>query len=60
MGKDENVRTLCYKCKQNYETAGYVVKSKHTKYKSSCDYCGRCGYEYIIEERSRIYGKSKI
>ena len=27
MGKDENVRTLCYKCKQNYESAGYKLKS---------------------------------
>lgn len=57
MGKDENVRTLCYKCKQNYENAGYKLKSIKTKCKTRCDYCGRLGFDYKISERSKLYGK---
>ena len=53
-GGRENVKTkdercLCINCKEDYETAGYIVKRVYkVKYKDHCDKCGRFGWTYML------------
>ncbi len=54
-GKYE-IRTLCYKCKTDYENSGYHVR--RTEYeqteKKVCGYCSmRDGYDYEVTEKKR-------
>lgn len=47
------LRTLCYKCKSNYEAAGYeVINYKRQKNKSPCEICHRFGFEYKVRRKS--------
>lgn len=51
-GFDE--RCLCFKCKDDYETAGYrVERIKQIKDKDRCDKCGRYGWTYIVKHNQR-------
>ncbi len=44
-------RTLCESCKRDYGTAGfYVFRDGFQVIKSSCDLCGRPGYDYVIKK----------
>lgn len=49
--KEKNIRTLCYKCKQDYISAGYLCISLRGKYKEPCEICGKAGYDYEIRTR---------
>jgi hypothetical protein len=47
------VRTLCYRCKQNYIEAGIKLERDYSvKYKDTCDICGRLGWDYYIWQKS--------
>lgn len=49
-----DIRTLCYRCKQEYESAGYVVSRVHdNNIKDKCEICTNAGYDYYIEERKQ-------
>lgn len=45
------MRTLCQRCRDSYEAAGYRCKWTGNKMKSSCDLCGRPGVDYNINKR---------
>lgn len=56
--KEKNIRTLCYKCKQDYISAGYLCISLSGKYKEPCEICGKAGYDYEIRNRNvQVNGK---
>lgn len=45
-----DIRTLCYRCRDDYATAGRVlVKIERVKAKEICDMCGyRMGWRYAV------------
>lgn len=45
------MRTLCYRCKDNYELAGYRCKWTGNKTKAACDLCGRPGMDYNVSAK---------
>lgn len=49
----DDIRTLCYHCKQIYENAGYQVIGPlpNQTTKQPCETCRRMGYDYLIEEK---------
>ena len=48
--KQKETRTLCYKCKQSYIQAGYILIYTNNRIKNNCDICGCVnGYEYFIK-----------
>lgn len=45
-------RCLCWSCKDDYETAGYIViRIYKIKHKDRCDKCGRFGWTYIVKNK---------
>ncbi len=47
----EEKRTLCTRCAGDYREAGFsTVPDGFQVIKSSCDLCGRPGYDYIIKK----------
>lgn len=57
----DNIRVLCFCCKQTYETAGYKVIGPlpNQKVTQPCDICTRLGYEYVIDKREVKEGGDK-
>lgn len=55
MGKRtaKNVRVLCWRCQQDYITAGYRLRKVGKNIKEPCDKCGRCGYNYEVLNADR-------
>ena len=52
MDKAKRVITLCYRCRDSYEAAGYGLIFTGNYIKESCDYCGCAfGYDYVLEDR---------
>nr|DAQ79888.1 MAG TPA: Putative trypsin inhibitor ATTI-2, trypsin inhibitor, chymotrypsin inhibitor [Caudoviricetes sp.] len=52
------MRTLCYRCRDSYELAGYRCKWTGNKQKSACDLCGRPGVDYnILKKGAAQHGK---
>ena len=46
--QEKVIRTLCHRCKQYYESAGYICISQWGQYKEPCDICGKSGFDYQI------------
>ena len=44
----KDIRTLCYRCKQQYEAAGYHMRPVLCEYKEKCEICGNNGYDYEV------------
>ena len=44
-----DIRTLCYRCKSDYETAGYKL-IRINNIKSECDICCKNGFDYIVSK----------
>ncbi len=47
-----NIKTLCHRCKQDYEDAGYTVRhvGGRSALKNTCDYCNTgIGFDYEVE-----------
>ena len=52
MDKAKRIITLCYRCRDNYEAAGYRLIFTGNYIKEPCDYCGCAfGYDYKLEDR---------
>ena len=52
MEKAKRIITLCYRCRANYETAGYKLTFTGNAIKSECDMCSvRMGFDYYLEDR---------
>lgn len=50
--REEDVRTLCYSCREKYWSAGFVTKKIWTAYKEPCDMCRvRMGWLYVLTAR---------
>lgn len=48
----KRIVTLCYRCRDNYETAGYQLAFVGNRIKSECDMCFvRMGFDYYLEDR---------
>jgi hypothetical protein len=45
----DDIRVLCYRCKSDYNIAGYKT-DQINKVREPCDKCGRLGYTYRIAE----------
>ena len=45
------MRTLCYRCRDSYEFAGYRCRWTGNKQKSACDLCGRPGVDYNVTRK---------
>lgn len=52
-----DIRTLCYRCQQDYISAGYSVIRTKNRFKEPCDICGKYGHEIILR-RENCYGKA--
>lgn len=49
--RTKRIVTLCYRCRDNYETAGYRLVFTGNYIKEPCDYCSSSyGYDYILED----------
>lgn len=48
----EDIRTLCQRCKSDYEDAGYEVVFTRNKVKQPCDICGSQGFDYEIKVKN--------
>lgn len=48
--KEPDVRTLCLRCRMNYEEAGYLLSLIIERYNEPCDICGRPGHNYIVSK----------
>lgn len=50
MGKRtaKDIRVLCWRCRQDYVTAGYWLRQVGDSKKKPCDKCGRGGYTYEV------------
>lgn len=43
------VRSLCLSCKDDFEIAGFTVKSlEHQSVYGTCELCGRIALDYIV------------
>ena len=52
MNKAKRTITLCYRCRDNYETAGYRLIFVGNAIKTECDICAvRMGFDYYLEDR---------
>lgn len=49
----DDIRTLCIRCKSDYEDAGYEVVFTCNKVKQPCDICGTMGFDYIIKAKDK-------
>ena len=47
--KIKDIRTLCYRCADDYITSGFELIKQNKKHKSKCDKCERLGFEYEIQ-----------
>lgn len=49
-----DIKILCYRCKQAYESAGYIVRRvPNNKIKDKCEICTRLGFEYYAKGQKR-------
>ena len=52
MKKSKDIRTLCYKCKSNYQAAGYQLISIGSKHKHHCEICNNFNaFDYLIQDK---------
>ena len=57
--KGYETRILCYKCKSDYESAGYKLHKVVTNLiKDKCEICGKAGYEYYIRNGENMCNHS--
>jgi len=64
MSKQPSIRSLCGRCKSDYENSGYKLsKVRYQEFKDDCDICHvRKGWEYEVtqeDERSGYAGRCK-
>ena len=50
--RTKRIVTLCYRCRDNYEIAGYRLIFTGNHIKEPCDFCSSSfGLDYILEDR---------
>ena len=48
--KEPDVRTLCRRCRSDYEHAGFQLSLILERHFEPCDICGRPGHNYIVSK----------
>ena len=55
----KDLRTLCPRCRSDYQEAGYRLRLIPGRYKEPCDKCGRGGLTFELFEENKKPCKSK-